>query len=117
MANKLNAHDQMLADMAEKMGVTVEEFTRTVYGAVAGSEDAEIVQQGQIQATDVGRSWQTPVGSWRPESHGSDNPESLRCTRQYVNLVLQNRRDAEATVFTANTTTETCLLAQWYLMG
>ena len=50
MANKLNAHDQQLADMAEKMGVTVEEFMRTVYGAVAGSEDATVTQQNQIQA-------------------------------------------------------------------
>ena len=53
MANKLNAHDQKLADMAEKLGVSVAEFTRTVYGAVAESEDAEIVQQSQIQATRV----------------------------------------------------------------
>ena len=53
MANKLNAHDQKLADMAAALGVSVAEFTRTVYGAVAESEDAEIVQQSQIQATRV----------------------------------------------------------------
>jgi len=50
MANKLNAHDQQLADMAEKMGVSVEEFTRIVYGAVAESENATVIQQSQIQA-------------------------------------------------------------------
>ena len=53
MANKLNAHDQKLADMAEALGVSVEEFTRTVYGAVAESENATIVQQSQIQSTRV----------------------------------------------------------------
>ena len=53
MANKPNASDQFLIDQAANAGLSVEEFTKLVFGAVNESADTSVRQVGQVASNQI----------------------------------------------------------------
>ena len=53
MANKPNTADQKLIEAAAHAGMSVEEFTAMVYGAVMESEDPSVRQVAQVASNRI----------------------------------------------------------------